>query len=57
MPNSQTAALPANQPSGEGKGKSFDAFKHILKYAKPHKLTFAGIFFCALLGISAVRPD
>ncbi|MED5016115.1 ABC transporter ATP-binding protein [Paenibacillus chibensis] len=53
MPNPQAAALAAQQSSGESKGKSFEAFKNILKYAKPHKLTFAGIFICALLGISA----
>lgn len=54
MPNSSAAAaLAGKKSSDESKGKSFEAFKNILKYAKPHKLTFTAIFFCALLGISA----
>ncbi|MCJ8013825.1 ABC transporter ATP-binding protein/permease [Paenibacillus sp. KQZ6P-2] len=53
MPNSSAAALAGNKSSGEIKGKSFEAFKNIFKYAAPHKLTFVGVFVCALLGISA----
>ncbi|PQP83005.1 ABC transporter ATP-binding protein [Paenibacillus sp. PCH8] len=29
------------------------SFKAMMAYAKPHKWTFTGIFFCSLLGISA----
>nr|WP_237690876.1 ABC transporter ATP-binding protein [Paenibacillus caui] len=35
------------------KNRSYEAFKAVFAYAKPHRLTFIGIFFCALLGISA----
>lgn len=58
MPNSSAAATAGRTTSHEQKGKSLDAFKHVFKYARPHKLTFAAIFVCALLGISAdlVQP-
>lgn len=39
--------------AGSDKAKSADAFKAVWAYAKPHRITFVGIFLCALLGISA----
>lgn len=53
MPNSSSSLLSPETAAKPEKGRSFEAFKAILAYAKPHRLTFIGIFFCAILGISA----
>ncbi|MBJ9992205.1 MULTISPECIES: ABC transporter ATP-binding protein [Paenibacillus] len=54
MPNSSAAALKATQAKDAAeKKRSFEAFRAILAYGKPHKWAFAGVFVCAILGISA----
>ncbi|MDO7907155.1 ABC transporter ATP-binding protein [Paenibacillus sp. JX-17] len=52
--SSASAGGPKNTPPAQpGEGSKLNAFRSILTYARPHRLTFLGIFFCALLAISA----
>lgn len=52
MPDVSSSALPKEKAKQEN-GRSMEAFKAIVAYAKPHRMAFIGVFFCAILGISA----